>query len=146
LVQCPDVELAGLYRDVNFFGDGQSGPQFNGITAADIDDDVLEQCARSPTSTINPTLNAIREALGGGSFATISPVLRDWRESKDQRATVALKMPGEARSALERAGVDLSILPCWFKTSAFRPKGAPATSEAKLLSWARIREGMQTPS
>jgi hypothetical protein len=29
--------------------------------------------------------------------------------------------------------------------SGFRPKGAPATSEAKLLSWARIREGMQTP-
>jgi hypothetical protein len=27
----------------------------------------------------------------------------------------------------------LSILPCWFKTSAFRPKGAPATSEVAFL-------------
>ncbi|MGZ3836425.1 MAG: DNA-binding protein, partial [Mucilaginibacter sp.] len=37
----------------------------------------------------------------------ISPVLRAWRDSKAQRATVAIEMPGEAKAALERAGADL---------------------------------------
>jgi chromosome segregation ATPase len=69
--------------------------------------DILEAAEKLQAAGINPTMQAIRDALGGGSFATISPVLREWRNASGQRATVAIEMPGEAKAALERAGVDL---------------------------------------
>jgi DNA repair exonuclease SbcCD ATPase subunit len=68
---------------------------------------IIEAAETLQAAGTNPTMTAIRDVLGGGSFATISPVLRHWRESKGQRATVAIEMPGEAKAALERAGVDL---------------------------------------
>jgi chromosome segregation ATPase len=69
--------------------------------------DIIEAAEKLQIADVNPTMQAIRDALGGGSFATISPVLREWRNASGQRATVAIEMPGEAKSALERAGVDL---------------------------------------
>ena len=33
---------------------------------------------------VNPTQVTVREALGGGSFATIGPVLKEWKESKKE--------------------------------------------------------------
>jgi chromosome segregation ATPase len=68
---------------------------------------IIDAAEQLQANGVNPTMQAIRNALDGGSFATISPVLREWRDSKKQRATVALDMPGEAKAALERAGVDL---------------------------------------
>jgi chromosome segregation ATPase len=68
---------------------------------------IIETAEALQAAGANPTMQAVRDALGGGSFATISPVLRGWRDSKAQRATVAIDMPGEAKAALERAGVDL---------------------------------------
>lgn len=68
---------------------------------------IIETAEALQASGVNPTMQAVRDALGTGSFATISPVLRAWRDSKAQRATVAIEMPGEAKAALERAGVDL---------------------------------------
>jgi chromosome segregation ATPase len=69
--------------------------------------DIIEAAEKLQVAGVNPTMQAIRDALGGGSFATISPVLREWRNASGQRATVAIEMPGEAKAALERAGVDL---------------------------------------
>jgi chromosome segregation ATPase len=69
--------------------------------------DIIEAAEKLQAAGINPTMQAIRDDLGGGSFATISPVLREWRNTSGQRATVAIEMPGEAKAALERAGVDL---------------------------------------
>jgi chromosome segregation ATPase len=68
---------------------------------------IIETAEALQAAGVNPTMQAVRDALGTGSFATISPVLRAWRDSKAQRATVAIEMPGEAKAALERAGVDL---------------------------------------
>ncbi|MFA5119440.1 MAG: DNA-binding protein [Candidatus Omnitrophota bacterium] len=69
---------------------------------------IIETAEALQAKGINPTMQAVRDAMDGkGSFATISPVLRAWRDSKSQRATVALDMPGEAKAALERAGTDL---------------------------------------
>jgi phage-related protein len=65
---------------------------------------------------------------------------------------IALKYRGDAFRTLYAVKIDTDIwvinLPCWFKTSAFRPKGAPRNNTRKrlLLYRARIREGMQTPS
>lgn len=69
--------------------------------------DIIEAAEKLRVAGVNPTMQAIREALGGGSFATISPILREWRNSSEQRAIVAIEMPGEAKAALERAGLDL---------------------------------------
>jgi chromosome segregation ATPase len=69
---------------------------------------IIETAEALQAAGVNPTMQAVRDALGSkGSFATISPVLRAWRDSKAQRATVAIEMPGEAKAALERAGADL---------------------------------------
>lgn len=68
---------------------------------------IIDAAEQLQASGVNPTMQAIRKALDGGSFATISPVLREWRDSKKQRAMVAIEMPGEAKAALERAGADL---------------------------------------
>ncbi|NOR69629.1 MAG: hypothetical protein GQ532_08045, partial [Methylomarinum sp.] len=46
---------------------------------------IIETAERLQAKNINPTMAGVREALGGGSFATISPVLRDWKTSKEQR-------------------------------------------------------------
>lgn len=44
-------------------------------------------CDELDASGIKPTLARVREALGGGSFTTIQPLLKEW---KDQRAAAAM--------------------------------------------------------
>jgi len=51
----------------------------------------------------NPSMAAVRERLGGGSYATISPVLRDWRNMREQDTVAILEMPTEIKIALEAA-------------------------------------------
>jgi len=70
-------------------------------------DQIINAAESLKAEGINPSMSAVRERLGGGSFATISPVLREWRESQEQRATVAIEMPAEAKAALDRAGIDI---------------------------------------
>lgn len=53
------------------------------------------------------TMAAVREFLGGGSFATISPVLREWRDGRKTTQAVVLEMPGELKAVMERAGAEL---------------------------------------
>ena len=50
------------------------------------------------------TMASVREHLGGGSFATISPVLREWREGRRTTQAVVLEMPGELKTVMERLG------------------------------------------
>jgi chromosome segregation ATPase len=50
-----------------------------------------------------PTVEAVREALGGGSFSTLSPVLRDWRRQRQTNAPAAGEIPARVRETLERA-------------------------------------------
>lgn len=49
----------------------------------------------------NPTNDAVRERMGGGSFATISPVMREWRAARQSEAVATLEMPADLRRAIE---------------------------------------------
>nr|MDT0251534.1 DNA-binding protein [Endozoicomonas sp.] len=49
-----------------------------------------------------PTMASVREHLGGGSFATISPVLREWRDGRTISKAIVLDMPGELKTVMER--------------------------------------------
>ena len=68
---------------------------------------IVECAEQLEADGINPSMAAVRERLGGGSFATISPVLRDWRENKASTTVAILEMPLDVKSALERFGADL---------------------------------------
>ena len=50
----------------------------------------------------NPTNDDVRAAMGGGSIADISPVMRQWREKRQQIAGIQLKMPEAISTAGER--------------------------------------------
>lgn len=52
--------------------------------------------------TENPTNDDVRAALGGGSIADISPVMRQWREERKKMVGVQLRMPEAVGKAGER--------------------------------------------
>lgn len=43
---------------------------------------VFEACAKLVEKGIKPTLITVRTELGGGSFSTINPFLRQWKEER----------------------------------------------------------------
>ena len=47
---------------------------------------ILETASSLQAQGIKPTQTNVRESLGGGSFTTISEVLREWRQEQDQTA------------------------------------------------------------
>ncbi|ABO22865.1 DNA-binding protein [Shewanella loihica] len=49
----------------------------------------------------SPTNEQVRERMGGGSLSHISPVMREWRESRKAEVVAALEMPAELRKAIE---------------------------------------------
>lgn len=54
-----------------------------------------------------PTLAAIRKALGGGSFTTISEAMKEWRQARNQdeaKANTPPPMPDAVQNALETLG------------------------------------------
>jgi len=52
---------------------------------------------------VNPTQVTVREALGGGSFATIGPVLKEWKEAKkEDRALTEIQVPETITERLEQ--------------------------------------------
>jgi len=52
---------------------------------------------------VNPTQVTVREALGGGSFATIGPVLKEWKESKkENHALTEIQVPEAIIERLEQ--------------------------------------------
>lgn len=50
------------------------------------------------------TVASVREFLGGGSFASISPVLREWKGGRKTTQSVVLEMPADLKSVMERLG------------------------------------------
>jgi chromosome segregation ATPase len=114
--------------------------------------DIIDAAEKLQAAGINPTMQAIRDTLGGGSFATISPVLREWRNASGQRATVAIEMPGEAKAALERAGVDLWKIITTLATEKLTKvqeeaeaaiQAANADRDEALLEIARLETGIE---
>jgi chromosome segregation ATPase len=49
----------------------------------------------------NPTNDQVRERIGKGSLAHISPVMREWRDSRKAEVAAALEMPAELKKAVE---------------------------------------------
>ena len=49
----------------------------------------------------NPTNDQVREHLGGGSLATISPILREWKEQRSLQIAAAIAMPAELKKQVE---------------------------------------------
>ena len=50
---------------------------------------ILETANQLQAQGIKPTQTNVRESLGGGSFTTISEVLREWRQEQDQTAQLS---------------------------------------------------------
>ncbi|ERS87055.1 hypothetical protein Q672_13300 [Marinobacter sp. EVN1] len=48
-----------------------------------------------------PTNDQVRERMGGGSLSHISPVMREWRESRKAEVVAALDMPADLKKAVE---------------------------------------------
>ena len=68
---------------------------------------IIEAATQLAADGANPSMAAVRKMLGGGSFSTISPILRDWRNSQEQVTAAILDMPAEIKLALEKAGAAL---------------------------------------
>ncbi|MEX0827396.1 MAG: DNA-binding protein [Haliea sp.] len=49
----------------------------------------------------NPTNDQVRERMGGGSLSHISPVMREWRESRKAEVVAALEIPADLKKAIE---------------------------------------------
>jgi len=50
---------------------------------------IIEAAEKLEAEGTNPTQVTVREALGGGSFATIGPVLKKWKADKKKHETIA---------------------------------------------------------
>ena len=48
------------------------------------------------------TMETVRQFLSGGSFATISPVLREWKENRKISSAIVIDIPVELKKAAER--------------------------------------------
>ncbi len=51
--------------------------------------------------TENPTNDQVRERMGGGSLSHISPVMREWRESRKAEVVAALEIPADLKKVIE---------------------------------------------
>lgn len=63
---------------------------------------IIEAAEKLEAEGVNPTQVTVREALGGGSFATIGPVLKRWKESKKEEGQLAeIRVPEAITERLE---------------------------------------------
>lgn len=72
--------------------------------AKTIDERVAEAAEKLVASGRKLTLDAVREALGSGSFRDIAPALRKWKDSSEQAGAEASPIPPELMAMLERTG------------------------------------------
>jgi len=64
---------------------------------------IIETAKKLQDEGVNPTQVTVRERLGGGSFATIGPVLKKWKESKkEDRELTEIKVPEAIIERLEQ--------------------------------------------
>lgn len=49
----------------------------------------------------NPTNDQVRERMKGGSLSHISPVMREWRDSRRAEVVAALEMPADLKKVVE---------------------------------------------
>jgi len=65
-------------------------------------DKIFNICETLKQSGINPTAEKVRNELGSGSFTTISPIVREWRDTQSKTETVPA-IPPEAQNAVTQA-------------------------------------------
>lgn len=64
---------------------------------------IIETAERLQAEGTNPTQTNVREALGGGSFATIGPILKAWKESeKEDHALAEVHIPDAIAERFEQ--------------------------------------------
>lgn len=64
---------------------------------------IIEAAEKLEAEGVNPTQVTVREALGGGSFATIGPILKKWKESKKEDGKLAeVRVPEAITERLEQ--------------------------------------------
>jgi chromosome segregation ATPase len=64
---------------------------------------IIETAERLKNEGKNPTQVTVREALGGGSFATIGPVLKSWKDGlKEDHALAEIQVPAAITERLEQ--------------------------------------------
>lgn len=65
-------------------------------------DKIFSICEALSKSGIKPTAEKVRDELGGGSFSTISPIIKQWRENQC-KAEPLPEIPPEAQNAVNHA-------------------------------------------
>lgn len=76
-----------------------------------------------------PTLDRVRQALGGGSFTTIQPLLREWKDKRSEEpASSPASVPDDIRAMLDALAAQI-----WLKASVKAGENLKA-----------LRDGMQT--
>ncbi|CAG0940523.1 hypothetical protein BROC_01068 [Candidatus Brocadiaceae bacterium] len=63
---------------------------------------IFSICDRLNQLGVKPTAQRVRDELGGGSFSTISPILKEWRDSQSRAESVP-DIPPEAQNAVYQA-------------------------------------------
>lgn len=74
---------------------------------ATINEKIIDAATKLQDAGKKPTMEAVRELIGGGSFATISPVLRQWRESQQQHQAVTLEMPNDIKAIFDKSAAEV---------------------------------------
>lgn len=66
-------------------------------------EDVFAIADKLEAEGTNPTQNLVREALGGGSFATIGPALKEWKDMKHkEHELVEVQVPDTVKDRFEQ--------------------------------------------
>jgi chromosome segregation ATPase len=66
-------------------------------------DKIIETAEKLEAQGVNPTQVTVREAMGGGSFATIGPILKEWKESKkEDHALAEIQVPNAITDKFEQ--------------------------------------------
>ena len=66
-------------------------------------DRIFKACEEIQASGVKPTLERVREALGGGSYTTINPLLKEWKDQQTSNQAEPLELPPEAMQAVSQA-------------------------------------------
>ncbi|WP_075882038.1 DNA-binding protein [Vreelandella massiliensis] len=66
-------------------------------------EDIFNVAERLAAEGTNPTQTAVREALGGGSFATIGPALKEWKDAqREDHALAEVVVPDALNERVEQ--------------------------------------------
>ncbi|WP_281648582.1 DNA-binding protein [Parendozoicomonas sp. Alg238-R29] len=73
--------------------------------------DILNAAESLIMENINPTMERVRDKLGGGSFTTISPILRKWKNDQKSNNKLLFDMPEKIPQLGEKLAKDI-----WLET------------------------------